>query len=143
MKNAIVILAMMFSAQAFAAAATHECGALDSIGNLIGNTEHLGTAIKVAYVSTEEPAVAPDHLLVFVYDNEMSSTCTAISREADGGGFGYVDMKTLKTVSYDAKKGVLFSVVVSLPNFEDASKPELKTLLIRANQASGKVTLEN
>lgn len=138
-----ILLTALFVSFTASAAATHECGALDSISNLVGQTKHLGTAIKVAYVSTEEPAVAPDHLLVFIYDNEMGSTCTAISREADGSGFGDVYMKALKTVSYDSKKGVLFSVVVSLPNFEDASKPKRKTLMIRANQATGKVTLEN
>ncbi len=126
------------------AAGTHSCDGLDSIANLIGETKSFGEGgVKVAYVSTEEPAVAPDHLLVFVYDNEMGYTCTAISRDSDGNGFGFVDMNSLKGISYDAKKGVLFSVKVTLPVYEDFDDEiDIRTLKIRANQATGVVTLE-
>ena len=44
------------SAHASPAAAVHDCGPLDSIGNLIGNVRSFGNgAIRVAYISTEEP----------------------------------------------------------------------------------------
>jgi hypothetical protein len=141
MKFTILLATVVVSFTA-SAAGTHKCDGLDSIGNLIGNTKSLGTAIKVAYVSTEEPAAAPDHVLVFIYDQEMGYSCTAISRNSDGGGFGSVNMSTLKTVSYDAKKGVLFSVQVVIANVEDAGKSQTETLRIRANQATGLVTLE-
>src|SRR5262249_42105146 len=135
MKVALITSLLTLGLTSFGAFAanTHECGTLDSIANLIGNTKTLGNGgVKIAYVSTEEPAAAPDHILVFVYDNEMGSTCTAISRNADGGGFGYVNMKTAKGISYDAKTGVLISVDVTLPNHDGDGKVE--TLKIRANR---------
>lgn len=51
-------------------------------------------------------------------------------------------MSKLKGISYDAKKGVLLSIDVGLPNFEDATQPKIENLKIRVNQATGKVTLE-
>lgn len=123
------------------AAGLHDCSQLDSIGNLIGNTKSIGS-VKVAYVSTEEPAAAPDHVLVFVYDNEMGMTCTAISMNDQGSGFGFVDMSSLKSIGYDAKKGRLLSIKVSLPNYDGIGTPKTETVKFRANALTGKVTLE-
>jgi hypothetical protein len=140
MKLFLLIATILVSFSA-AAVGTHACAGLDSISMLIGNTQTFGN-VRVAYVSTEEPAAAPDHILVFVYDNEMGNQCTAISREADGSGFGSVDMSSLKSISYDAKKGRLLSINVVMPNVEDTSKGKVETIKFRANALTGKVTLE-
>jgi|GEM_PF-3416160 len=140
MTKYIFALVSLLSAPAFAAS-THECGSLDSIGNLVENTKSF-PSVKVAYVSTEEPAAAPDHILVFVYDNEMGVTCTAISRDAEGRGFGSVNMRTLRSVGYNSSTGRLLSVQVTNPNFEDTSKGKVETIKFRANAQTGTVTLE-
>lgn len=122
------------------AAGTHACGALDSISALIGNTKSVDD-VKLAYVSTEEPAAAPDHLLVFVYDKEMGVTCTAISRDDQGSGFGYVNMTTLKSVSYDSKLGRLFEITVTEPNYDGDTGKAVK-VRFRTNSITGTVSLE-
>ncbi|MGE4130954.1 MAG: hypothetical protein AB7F86_04915 [Bdellovibrionales bacterium] len=132
-------IALHFSSSAFAAA-THECGHLDSIGMLIGQTKTFGDNVKVAYVSTEEPAAAPDHVLVFVYDNEMGIYCTAISMSSTGRGFGSVDMSSLKSTGYDSKLGRLLEITVLQPNPDGAGKREV--IRFRANALNGQVTLE-
>jgi hypothetical protein len=65
------------------AAAVHDCGGswavdpglrsgLDSISNLVGNVRSFAEgAIRVAHVDTEEPAAAPEHLLIFVAERRM------------------------------------------------------------------------
>src|SRR5262249_57281038 len=106
-------LLVSLSAHASPLAAVHDCGGLDSIGNLIGNVRSFAQgAIRVAYISTEEPAAAPDHLLIFVAEEPMGAVCYAISANAEGRGFSRVDMKGL-TASYDSNKGLLLSVPVS------------------------------
>src|SRR5690242_18132620 len=97
------------SSSAFAAG-VHSCENLDSIGNLVGNVKTYAEGqIRVAYVSTEEPVAAPDHLLVFVYSEPMSMMCFAVSADADGHGFGGIDMEQIHS-SYDSEKGLLLSV---------------------------------
>ena len=122
------------------AAGTHACGALDSISSLIGSTKSFDN-VKLAYISTEEPAAAPDHLLVFVYDKEMGVTCTAISRDDQGGGFGYVNMAALKSVSYDSKLGRLFEITVNEPSYDGVSGKAVK-IHFRTNSITGAVSLE-
>jgi hypothetical protein len=145
MKLSTLLLSLAYGSLAFLplvalAAGTHDCEGLDSIGNLIGTTKSIGN-VKVAYVSTEEPAAAPDHVLVFVYDNEMGVTCTAISRDSEGNGFGFVNMSSLKSIGYDAKLGRLLQINVTQPNYDgEAGKTE--TIRFRANAVTGKVTLE-
>ena len=135
---AIVVTALVsFSA---AATGTHGCENLDSIGNLIGQTKSF-PGVKVAYVSTEEPAAAPDHVLVFVYGDEMSIDCTAVSMNRAGSGFGSVDMNSLKSIGYDAKTGRLLQIDVYAPNY-DGRGGERMTIKFRANALTGKVTLE-
>jgi hypothetical protein len=132
------------SAHASPAAAVHDCGGLDSIGNLIGNVRSYAQgAIRVAYVSTEEPAAAPDHLLIFVADQEMGSSCYAVSANAEGHGFSYVDMTGLSS-SYDSNKGLLLSVPVSSydPNKGSVPAGRVKVRISRKNNNSS-VTIEN
>jgi hypothetical protein len=111
------------SAHTSPAAAVHDCGGLDSIGNLVGNVRSFAQgAIRVAYVSTEEPAAAPDHLLIFVAEEPMGASCYAVSANADGRGFSYVNMKGL-TASYDSNKGLLVSVPVNSYDSNKGSVP--------------------
>ena len=115
MKSTLVsVLALLvsFSAHASPAAAVHDCGGLDSIGNLVGNVRSFAQgAIRVAYVSTEEPAAAPDHLLIFVAEEPMGAGCYAVSANADGRGFTSIEMSGLRA-TYDSDKGLLISVPV-------------------------------
>ena len=124
------------------AAGTHDCKGLDSIGNLIGATKTLGN-VKLAYVSTEEPAAAPDHLLVFIYDKEMGQTCTAISRDREGNGFGSVNMDSLKSVAYDSNEGRTFEITVGLPDTDGSNGPKPTQIRFRTNSLTGKVSILN
>lgn len=139
MKSVFLVLGILGSLPAFAIG-THECGSLDSIGNLMGNTKSFGN-VKVAYVSTEEPAAAPDHVLVFVFDNEMGVTCTAISEDSDGNGFRSVNMSSLKSIGYDAEKGRLLQIKITHPGI-DESPYVVETIKFRASALTGAVTLE-
>jgi hypothetical protein len=126
------------------AAAIHTCEGLDSIGNLIGHVKEFGQGtIRVAYVSTEEPAAAPDHLLIFVADGEMGATCYAVSESKEGHGFAYVDMSKL-TASYDAAKGLLLSVAVSTYDVDAGSSKPAGMVKVRVSRKNGTsaVTIE-
>jgi hypothetical protein len=125
------------------AAVIGSCEGLDSIGNLIGNPVSFAQgAVRVAYVSTEEPAAAPDHLLVFVYGEFMSLNCYAISANDGQGGFGSIDMSKLAS-SYDAKKGLLISVPATNWTGEDGVY-DTEIVKVRINRAGEEpvVTLE-
>lgn len=139
------LITVVLSSIAANAAVAHECGSLDSIGNLVDNLVMFRYGgVKVAHVSTEEPAASSDHILVFTYNDEAGGSCTAISNGAafEGQGFANINMKTLKQVSYDAEKGVLLQVKVGIPNGENSMNPKSADLKIRANYETGKVTLE-
>jgi hypothetical protein len=104
------------------AAAIHDCGRLDSIGNLVGNVRSFAQgAIRVAYISTEEPAAAPEHLLIFVEEGSAGARCFAVSATADGRGFAAIDFKALEA-TYNSDKGLL----ISIPATTD---PSLRTLV--------------
>lgn len=122
---------LTFSTQA---ASVGSCIGLDSIGNLTGNPVTFADgAIRVAHVSTEEPALTPDHLLVFIYGEEMSAYCFSIDAYIYQGGFGNIEMDKLKS-SYDTKKGLLLTVPASVWTGEDGVyKTEI--LKIRINRA--------
>jgi hypothetical protein len=121
------------------AAGVHDCDGLDSIANLIEPYKTFANgAIRVAYVTTEEPAAAPDHVLVFIYDNEMGVTCRAVSADADGTGFGYVNMRSIKT-KYSPSKGLLITLGVSV---FDGEKSIPQNVSFRVNQATQNVTIE-
>ena len=116
------------------AAVVGSCEGLDSIGNLVGNPVVFAQgAVKVAYVTTEEPAATPDHFLVFVYGEFMSLSCFAVSATEDQGGFGGIDMSKLKS-SYDANKGLLLTVPAAVWAGEDGVY-NTEILKVRINRA--------
>ncbi|RZA09082.1 MAG: hypothetical protein EOP11_02850 [Proteobacteria bacterium] len=126
------------------AAAVHSCEGLDSVGNLVGNVRSYAQgAIRVAYVSTEEPAAAPDHILVFVADNEMGQTCYAVSASKDGMGFAGVEMPAIKS-DYDAAKGLLVTIPVSKYDPDTGAVPggEVKIRINRTKAEGKQVSLE-
>jgi hypothetical protein len=93
----------------------HECKpSLDSIGNLVDPVKSFANGqIRVAHVSTEEPAAAPEHLLIFVSPLVgMGAECFAISAAKDSDSDdvyrGYYALEFDKLhASYDDKKGLL------------------------------------
>jgi len=113
MRSVLVFLFVVFaslSARAGPAAAVHDCGSLDSIGNLVGNVRSFAQgAIRVAHISTEEPASSPKHLLFFVAEEPTGGRCYAVSANADGRGFSSIDMNGLQA-SYNSNKGLLITV---------------------------------
>jgi len=136
MKSFALVLAL-FSTPLFASV-THDCGSLNDIGMLLETKSF--DSVKVAYVSTEEPAAAPDHVLVFVYDHEMGYTCTAISPTAESG-YSYVDLRSVRSIAYDGRKGRLLEITV-YPTDQDGMKGGPEVVRFRANAVSGKTTLE-
>jgi hypothetical protein len=61
---------------------------LNSIANLVEPVKDFANnAIRVAHISTEEPAAAPDHLLIFVSVEPMGVECFAVSA---GHNFGFL-----------------------------------------------------
>ena len=146
MKSTFVFLLALvasFSAHAARAAAVHDCGSLDSIGNLVGNVRSFAQgAIRVAYISTEEPASAPEHLLFFVAEEPMGVGCFAVSANAGGHGFSSIDMNGLQA-SYDSNKGLLISVPIFFADPDKGSIPagRLKVRISRKNN-NNSVTIE-
>ena len=91
---------------AFAAPVVHACGNLNSIANLVEPVKDFANnAIRVAHISTEEPAAAPDHLLIFVSVEPMGVECFAVSA-GHNLGFYSLDVANIRG-SYDAEKGLL------------------------------------
>jgi hypothetical protein len=136
------VLAFLVSLSAHASPAIHDCGGLDRIGNLIGNVRSFAQgAIRVAHVSTEEPAAAPDHLLIFVTEEPMGAACYAVSANADGHGFN-IDMNRLQA-TYDSNKGLLISVPVYSYDPDKGSMPagRVKVRISRKNNTNS-VTIE-
>jgi hypothetical protein len=118
MPTLILAVAAMLLTTTALAAGVHDCGSvlehrhLDSIGNLVGNVRDFAEgAIRVAHVDIEEPASAPEHLLIFVAEEPMGFECYAVSADAEGRGFSSIDMDGLKA-TYDSNKGLLISVPV-------------------------------
>lgn len=135
----IALLATLVLSVSANAAGVHECGYLDSIGNMMESYKSYANGrIRVAAVTTEEPAAAPDHILVFIYNDEMGVTCKAVSANADGFGFGGIDWSSLKS-KYDATKGLLITATVSVYDGEDFQK---ETVKFRINQKTETVTIE-
>src|ERR1700751_1795067 len=106
--------AMLMTTPTFAAPATvHSCDArLASIGTLCESVRSFADgAIRVAHISTEEPAAASEHLLIFVQTREgMGSDCFAVSVAPYDNGYyrGYYALDFAKfQASYDEQKGLL------------------------------------
>jgi hypothetical protein len=136
----LVMLVASMSAQA---ASVGVCDGLDSIGNLIGNTKSFAQGgVKVAYVSTEEPAAHPDHVLLFVYGNEMQIDCYSINAGPEQSGFGSVDMSKL-TSSYDSAKGLLLTLPANVWTGNDGEyKTEVLKIRVNRSSETPKITLE-
>lgn len=132
----IFVAALGLSANA---AAIHDCDGLDSIANLMAPVKsYANNAIRVAYITTEEPAAGPDHILVFVYDGEAAMNCHAISADENGFGFYGVNFPAIKA-KYNASKGLQVTIPVSVYDGEQGVPATLK---FRVNQATQAVTLE-
>lgn len=140
MKTLLVAFTFLVSVSA-QAASIGTCEGLDSIGNLIGQTKSFANgAVKVAYVSTEEPAAAPDHLLIFVYGEEMSITCASVDAW-EGAGFASLDMSKM-TSSYDANKGLLISFPARIWMDSDQYKTEIVNVRVNRSNFAPVFTLE-
>jgi len=115
---------------------------LDSIGNLVGNVRSFAQgAIRVAHVDTEEPAAAPEHLLIFVAEG-LDVECYAVSADAEGRGFSSIDMDGLKA-TYDSNKGLLISVPVrSFDSDKQRSVPGRVKVRISRKDNNNSVTIE-
>jgi hypothetical protein len=138
MKLLPVLLLALVSPMAHAAA-VHSCEGLDSNENLVGNVRSFSQGqIRVAHISTEEPAAAPDHVLVFVASEEIGSTCYAVSASKDGLGFAGVDMPRLQP-EYSAKNGLSLTIPVSKYDQDKGSVPGGKiTITVDRRLGEGK-----
>jgi hypothetical protein len=144
-------------AQAVAAApqpptgVVHECKpTLDSIGNLLEPVRSFAKGnIKIAHISTGEPAASPEHLLVFVdTGHEGMSDCFAVSAakypDSPDVYQGYYALEFDKLhASYDENKGLLLQIPSSV-NDGGTQKPaaDLKVRINRANAENPAVTTE-
>ena len=102
-------LTMMFSGSAYGApAVVHDCEGLDSIANLVEPVRGFANnTIRIAHIDTEEPAAAPEHLLIFVAVEPMGEECFAVSAALPelGSVSGYSSIDFAKAqASYDAQK---------------------------------------
>jgi hypothetical protein len=144
MKSLFVPLAtLLTTTHSFAAPAiVHSCGVnLDSIGNLVEPVRSFANgAIRVAHISTEKPAAASEHPLIFVQPQEgMGSDCFAVSaptRDSGYGGFYSLDFAKVRA-SYDEEKGLLLRIPASV-NDSALKKPvgDIKVRISRKNDNS-------
>ena len=146
MKNLILIAAAMLisnSAYAGTQAAVHECDVLDRIENLSGNVRTFAQgAIRVAYVSTDEPQFSTDHLLILTPGEFSGSDCFAISRTPGGTGYLSIDMGNL-SASPDTSNGLALSVPVNV--YDGVKSVPGGVVKFRIRRLNGKysVTVEN
>lgn len=103
-------------------AVVHSCEAsLDSIGNLVEPVRNFADgAIRVAHISTEEPAAASEHILIFVrvpLQQGIGDDCFAVSAQSESEpgyrGFYALDFAKLRA-SYDEQKGLLLRIPASV-----------------------------
>jgi hypothetical protein len=146
----ILTLSVISGSTSAAPAVVHNCDGLDSIDNLVGHVRRFANGdIRIAHVTTEEPAAAPDHLLIFVAADAPigPAECFAVSAEAYNSdhyrGFHSLSLAKIRA-SYDAQKGLLLRVSVNVANPE--SKLGFKPagdIKVRVNRKSGNsVTIE-
>jgi hypothetical protein len=156
---AAMTVALAGTANAFPAV-VHNCDGLDSIRWLVEPVRTFANGdIIVAHISTEEPAGAPEHLIIYVAPTNapispnFSAECYAISAESgsndDGdkysrGFYGLGSVKDIKA-SYDDKRGLL----LAMPTFKLAELPATNNvpagnIYVRINRANGiSVTTED
>lgn len=114
----LIGFAELSSAKAEPKAFVHGCAEIDSIGFLIGNLKtYANGAIRVAHISTEEPASTAEHILIFADAEPQGAGCYAISATADGVGFGSIEFNDMKSI-FDPKNGLLLSVPINLTDKE-------------------------
>lgn len=158
---AAVALATAFVGTANAVpAVVHSCdGGLDSIRWLAEPVRVFANGdIIVAHVSTEEPAGAPEHLIIYVAEINapispaFSSECYAISAEhgknEDGSEYsrGFYGLKSVKDIraSYNDKTGLLLSIPAYKQDEETAKNVPAGYVTVRINRANGiSVTTED
>jgi hypothetical protein len=119
-----------------APAVVHKCGSLDSIANLVEPVKDFANnAIRIAHISTEEPAAAHDHLLIFVSAEPMGDECFAVSA---GRNLGFYSLDVAKTeASYDAQKGLLLVVPVSVFDPDKGDGKSAGDVKVRVNRKNG------
>ena len=129
-----------------APAAVHGCEGLDSIANLVEPVRGFANnEIRIAHIDTEEPAAAPEHLLIFVASEPIGHDCFAVSPALPESGSvsvaGYSSIDFAKAqASYDAQKGLLLVVPVSV--FDGIAKPA-GNIKVRVTRKKGNsVTIE-
>ena len=120
----------------------HGCGSLDSIANLVEPVKDFASnAIRIAHVSTDEPAAAPDHLLIFVSVEPMGEECFVVSA---GRNLGFYALDVAQArASYDAEKGLLLIVPVSVFDPDKGTGKSAGDVKVRVNRKNGNsVTIE-
>ena len=100
-------------------------------------------AIRVAHISTEEPAAASEHMLIFVrvpLQQGIGDDCFAVSAQSgsESGyrGFYALDFAKLR-VSYDDKKGLLLRIPASVNDSGNEKRVgDIKVRISRKNDNS-------
>ena len=136
----LAAVVMLMTTPTFAApAVVHSCDPkLDSIGNLVEAVRSFANgAIRVAHISTEEPAAASEHLLIFVQTREgMGSDCFAVSVAPYDNGYyrGYYALDFAKLqASYDEQKGLLLLIPASV-NDQNGNEKRVGDIKVRINR---------
>ena len=143
----ILALAVTAGPTSAAPAVVHTCDGLDSIGNLVGHVRAFANGdIRIAHVSTEEPAAAPDHLLIFVALEPMGVECFAVSAASYNSdhyrGFYSLDVAKARA-SYDQQKGLLLQVPISVADPLKGVGKSAGDIKVRINRKKGNsVTIE-
>jgi hypothetical protein len=122
-------------------AAVHNCDHLESIANLMGHVRDFANgAIRIAHVSIETRA-SP----IFVSLDAGGDECFAISASSDDSGYsGFYSLSMAKVrASYDAQKGLLLRVPVSVYDYDKGcgGKPA-EDIKVRVNRKNVSVTIE-
>jgi hypothetical protein len=137
----VLTLAVISGSARAAPAVVHSCDRLDSIANLVEPVRGFANnAIRIAHVSTEEPAAAPDHLLVFVSLEPMGDECFAVSAASHDSEYyqGFCSLNVAKArTSYDAQKGLLVWLPVSLADPDKGVCKSAGDIKVRVNRKNG------
>lgn len=128
-------------------AIVHSCEpSLDSIGNLMEPVRSFANGeIRVAHISTEEPAAASEHLLIFVrvpLEKGIGDDCFAVSARQESSYWGFYSLDFAKVrASFDERKGLLLLIPASV-NDGGSEKPvgDIKVRISHKNENS--VTIE-
>lgn len=149
MKFVYLAMAAMlsFAANAQHVATVSNCRGLDSTalmitkdfsGALIENPKTYGNGgIRIALISTDEPAAASEHLIVNINDGSGGWVCKSINYNGKSFGFSTIDFRSPVT-QYVAGKGL--EVILSTEvNGENGPYPF--SLKFYVNQATKNVTV--